>query len=672
MGDWRTNIDLVQKLYILYYGRPADPGGLKHWAEQLPDNAKPDSPEVKVLISKFINSEEARSRFGNPELKHTITRLILYGYQRDATDQEIAALKDKPVEEVIVLLLKPENKDDFLALEKKTVYANAFVRMLDPNEDGVANDGAAGRGFTVTYNGIRDAEVMASKILLINKKSKIDVEMVFKDIKQAIERPTDVIAKATKPEEVPAIAEAKVVEKINLEVARVEVLEKVVERLEDLKEVEKVIEKLKEIEDINKLKAIGEAIKRNETIDTVNEVINKIEEVAKSPTSPGDSVGGTGGGTGTGVGTGDTGGESGGVETGETGETEEQGGQEEAGTPKTFGLEIARIEIGSLKIIANENLASNISTNGIEIYENGTTKIEEEDLPESFNLDQSDPKIAILNVNFQNNFEWILFKYDGILGEIRNADGSRYLESINAVVGKPGGATIDLTANRALDKFNTNWRTYIFGGNGDDTIKISGGNLSSFDRPLVIYGGEGNDAIYLTNGTSSVDIIAFEENALNNGEDRIVGFLSNDRLNFALFLGSSYNVSEKVYDNDNNTDGIQHVDANGNGSINVSGKVVIANGIHDNLDQPSKIAGLFGPGKALSLSEGGKTVVITTQTDDGTFRIWFVYDENKDGSVADTEVGLVGVVTLGNDLTYGSGEDQFMFTINNFCFAYVF
>lgn len=33
--DWKTNRDLMQKLYILFYGRPADPEGVKFWASLL-------------------------------------------------------------------------------------------------------------------------------------------------------------------------------------------------------------------------------------------------------------------------------------------------------------------------------------------------------------------------------------------------------------------------------------------------------------------------------------------------------------------------------------------------------------------------------------------------------------------------------------------------------------
>ncbi|MEM3744121.1 MAG: Ig-like domain-containing protein [Candidatus Methanomethyliaceae archaeon] len=1241
MPEWTTNKDLIQKLYIMFYGRPADPGGLKYWAEQLPENARIDSPEVRAMISRFINSEEAQARFGNPATHYTITRLILYAFQRDATDKDMNALKDKPVEEVIISLLNPPSKGDVIALEKKVTYANAFVRMLDPNEDGIPNDGKGGSGFVATYSGVRDAEMMASKIFLVDEKADLDVMSIFNDIREAIGRPTDLIVTADTPEDIKPLADAKVSEKIEFDLVKVDVLTKVVERVDDIAEIGKVIEKLNQIEDANKLKTVGEAIEKSPGIDTVSEVLSKVDEVMTAPTTPttpptppsppgpvdtggapvdtGGAPVDTGGApvdttpptiTGTtgpssgwyrsgdhlefkvtfseavtvqgtprlvltignstkyatyqsGSGTNeltfryqiesnledtdgitlnnsldlnngsikdaagntlantsftvpnlsgvkvdskvpaapssldlvaedDTGVSNsdkitkktsdltitGNAEAGSTvklyeGETllgsgsagndgkfsiditlsegihqivakaiDEAGNVSEAsgaltitvdttapgkaqaneivgidvnsdssynqgdkikisfsepvkveniskdnitvsnnhslgegvtiqakdsnngyattfeitlGTgltvakddtltidksnvedragntpssdvvftvpqPKAFGLNMTGMTPGSLIITFGENLASNISTTGLEIYEKTNSGLQKLDLPNSFGVNN---KTATLNITFSNNFEWVLFKYDGELGEIRNADSSKYLDSINAVAGNPNGATIDLTAAGALNNFNTNWQTIIFGGNGADTIKLSGGNLSSMDRPLIIYGGQGDDTfeisnvtwpiiqdvsgsdkviigsqvvhaqiyingnwtapegtktdsafmddygfvviskqdndsnkynidltnagsgskgwsinigrpdsqiigspkddyisipfrgddnaasidggagddsigvyfwsynqsgnpevkldnldggdgtkdklilkdygtndlpgnlsfdltqtdswkityngndvaggnsgitvkgfeylslenlgvfdgvtitgkgplflvateetdiinsaadgsgefairpykgsdtINLTQSTSSIDKIAFEGIAWVNGVDTINGFATNDRLNFALFLGASENLGDKVYDADSQADGIQHVNALSNAGVNVSGKVVIVNGSHNDLDEASEIAGLFGSDKALSISSGSKAVVITTENDSNTFRVWFVHDMDNNGSIAasEGEVGLVGLVTLGNSLTYGSGEGKFMFSLSNFCFA---
>ncbi|MEO0247772.1 MAG: Ig-like domain-containing protein [candidate division WOR-3 bacterium] len=1227
MPEWTTNKDLIQKLYIMFYGRPADPGGLKYWAEQLPENARIDSPEVRAMISRFINSEEAQARFGNPATHYTITRLILYAFQRDATDKDMNALKDKPVEEVIISLLNPPSKGDVIALEKKVTYANAFVRMLDPNEDGIPNDGKGGSGFVATYSGVRDAEMMASKIFLVDEKADLDVMSIFNDIREAIGRPTDLIVTADTPEDIKPLADAKVSEKIEFDLVKVDVLTKVVERVDDIAEIGKVIEKLNQIEDANKLKTVGEAIEKSPGIDTVSEVLSKVDEVMTAPTTPttpptppsppgpvdtGGAPVDTGGApvdttpptiTGTtgpssgwyrsgdhlefkvtfseavtvqgtprlvltignstkyatyqsGSGTNeltfryqiesnledtdgitlnnsldlnngsikdaagntlantsftvpnlsgvkvdsivpaapssldlvaedDTGASNsdkitkntseltitGNAEAGSTvklykGDTElgsgtagndgkfsiditlsegthqivakaidEAGNVSEAsgaltitvdttapgkaqaneivgidvnsdssynqgdkikisfsepvkveniskdnitvsnnhslgdgvtiqakdfnngyattfeitlGTgstvakddtltidkskvedragntpssdvvftvsqPKAFGLNMTGMTPGSLIITFGEKLASNISTTGLEIYEKTNSGLQKLDLPNSFNVNNN---TATLDITFSNNFEWVLFKYDGELGEIRNADSSKYLDSINAVAGKPNGATIDLTAAEALNNFNTNWQTIIFGGDGADTIKLSGGNLSSMQRPLIIYGGQGDDTfeisnelwpslmdvsggdivkigenvnhgfvyitgdweapagtennggpvmirtvwgdenqydldlskaggnygwnidigrpkdkiigspkddyisipfrgednaaninggagddsievyfwsynqsgnpevkldnldggdgtkdklflkdyginnlpgnlsfdltqtdswkityndndvaggnsgitvkgfeylsletlrvqngvtitgkgplflvateaadtinsaaggsgefairpykgsdtINLTQSTSSIDKIAFEGIAWVNGVDTINGFETNDRLNFALFLGASENPGDKVYDANSQADGIQHVNASSNAGVNVSGKVVIVNGSHDALNEASEIAGLFGSDKALSISSGSKAVVITTENDSDTFRVWFVHDMDNNGSIAasEGEVGLVGLVTLGNSLTYGSGEGKFMFSLSNFCFA---
>tara|TARA_R110001599_G_scaffold60939_1_gene169215 strand:- start:1266 stop:2813 length:1548 start_codon:yes stop_codon:yes gene_type:complete len=53
--------NLIQQLYIAYYGRPADPEGLSYWAERLTDNGG----NIVTITQAFGNSVEFDQRFGS-------------------------------------------------------------------------------------------------------------------------------------------------------------------------------------------------------------------------------------------------------------------------------------------------------------------------------------------------------------------------------------------------------------------------------------------------------------------------------------------------------------------------------------------------------------------------------------------------------------------------------
>ena len=52
--------ETVQKIYIAFYQRPADPAGLKYWAEQI--NAAGGNPNA--VITAFGTSPEATALYG--------------------------------------------------------------------------------------------------------------------------------------------------------------------------------------------------------------------------------------------------------------------------------------------------------------------------------------------------------------------------------------------------------------------------------------------------------------------------------------------------------------------------------------------------------------------------------------------------------------------------------
>ncbi|WP_168927511.1 DUF4214 domain-containing protein [Nitrincola alkalilacustris] len=75
-----SSLNAVQKLYISFYGRPADPLGLDFWATQL-DNA---NGVVQNIINAFANSEEYQSRFGSLDDSSLINNLYLQSFGRSA------------------------------------------------------------------------------------------------------------------------------------------------------------------------------------------------------------------------------------------------------------------------------------------------------------------------------------------------------------------------------------------------------------------------------------------------------------------------------------------------------------------------------------------------------------------------------------------------------------
>ncbi len=73
-------IDTVQKTYIAYCGRPADPVGLAYWTGQL-DSVNGD---LSAIIDSFGNSSEVTSLLGNLSYEQKINKLYQNLFSRDA------------------------------------------------------------------------------------------------------------------------------------------------------------------------------------------------------------------------------------------------------------------------------------------------------------------------------------------------------------------------------------------------------------------------------------------------------------------------------------------------------------------------------------------------------------------------------------------------------------
>ena len=152
---WQDYIDTIQKIYIAYYQRPADPIGLIYWAQRL-DVAGGDLTQI---IEAFANSDEAKALYGDIN-ENTIDDVIDAIYQaafNRSPDEEgkqfyINGFKEGKFTAATIMLniLDGAQNEDLIILQNKIESANNFTKAIDPELDG--------KNLLATYEGNEDAE----------------------------------------------------------------------------------------------------------------------------------------------------------------------------------------------------------------------------------------------------------------------------------------------------------------------------------------------------------------------------------------------------------------------------------------------------------------------------------------------------------------------------------
>lgn len=138
--------ELAQKLYIGFYGRPADPEGLQHWTKRLEDG----SEERSSLLEGFAYSEESQEFvFQNPTTKeaYEYPELVDNIYQNLFGRTADAAGRDWYVEQLekgnmsLVSIVnnimdgaRDDEAPDATVLNNKLQVANQFTDMVDEEE----------------------------------------------------------------------------------------------------------------------------------------------------------------------------------------------------------------------------------------------------------------------------------------------------------------------------------------------------------------------------------------------------------------------------------------------------------------------------------------------------------------------------------------------------------
>ncbi|MBB3142876.1 DUF4214 domain-containing protein [Halomonas organivorans] len=123
----QASLDLVQKLYVAYYGRPADAAGQTFWAEQI------DSQGAAAVINDFGNSAEYEARFGDLSNEELVNNLYQQLFARDAEqgglDFYVGKLESGELSLANIALVIAENAEnaDVDAMNNKVEAAQAFT-----------------------------------------------------------------------------------------------------------------------------------------------------------------------------------------------------------------------------------------------------------------------------------------------------------------------------------------------------------------------------------------------------------------------------------------------------------------------------------------------------------------------------------------------------------------
>lgn len=195
-----TNFDLVQKLYIAYYQRPADPDGLVYWASRVTNEGR------DAVINAFATSAESSSLYGSitsSNIVNVVNQIYQALFNRDAELATTTSSANGTVagENYYVTQFKAGNMTagtialrvfdgvigtDKAVLDQKVVYANEFTAQVDGRPFTDTNFGLLTTPNAITYTGDTDAVAARGNLKAVNANTAVTNASVSADLQRNI------------------------------------------------------------------------------------------------------------------------------------------------------------------------------------------------------------------------------------------------------------------------------------------------------------------------------------------------------------------------------------------------------------------------------------------------------------------------------------------------------
>ena len=123
---------LIQQLYVAYYGRPADTGGLNYWVGRLEDNGG----DLSEVINAFAASAEFEERFGNLSEEELVNNMYQQILGRPAEDEglefytSMLARGDSSLIELALDIANGAQGTDTTTIQNRVEVAKQFTQSM--------------------------------------------------------------------------------------------------------------------------------------------------------------------------------------------------------------------------------------------------------------------------------------------------------------------------------------------------------------------------------------------------------------------------------------------------------------------------------------------------------------------------------------------------------------
>ncbi|MGG7606481.1 DUF4214 domain-containing protein [Massilia sp. BKSP1R2A-1] len=149
----------VQKLYVAYFGRPADPTGLNFWTNQLQTNPN----FYQTISATFSTSNEFKAMYAGLDNRALVTEIYDNMFARapdaDGLNFWVNALNNGTIsfDNAVSFIANGARNNDAIIINGKVSVATEFTKHIDTDAERAAYDGMAANQIAIDYiSGVKD------------------------------------------------------------------------------------------------------------------------------------------------------------------------------------------------------------------------------------------------------------------------------------------------------------------------------------------------------------------------------------------------------------------------------------------------------------------------------------------------------------------------------------